>query len=390
MLRVERNFSKNTINAYKRDLEQYFKYLYMEQELKSPSDISLKHIQGYIRKLSNKGLSPKSIARIMSSIRSYHNYLSYEEIIKENPTLLVDTPKIAKKLPEILTVETISHIVESINELSIFSKRDKAIIEMLYSCGLRVTELCDLDISNIDLDGEIIVVMGKGSKERLLPLMGNLKIYLKDYLYNSRPLFRKKTNSSSVFLSKNGEKLTRMMVFNILDTHFVESHLKIKKNLSSLKQSINKNSTQGLRDLGIIELIEKYQFDLYDLFNIKIINLPKDWTTLECLNKYFYNARPRLIRKNDSGRIFLNTTLKGLGKPLSYLQLIKIFKNHIGLKISPHMLRHSFATTLLKNDADLRFVQSLLGHSDISSTQIYTHLDKTHIQKIYNKHHPRS
>ena len=279
MLRVERNFSKNTINAYKRDLEQYFKYLYMEQELKSPSDISLKHIQGYIRKLSNKGLSPKSIARIMSSIRSYHNYLSYEEIIKENPTLLVDTPKIAKKLPEILTVETISHIVESINELSIFSKRDKAIIEMLYSCGLRVTELCDLDISNIDLDGEIIVVMGKGSKERLLPLMGNLKIYLKDYLYNSRPLFRKKTNSSSVFLSKNGEKLTRMMVFNILDTHFVESHLKIKKNLSSL--------------VSISKYKSKPKFEI-------LKNRKKTITNFNPVkkNKYFYGL---------NGSIFLST-----------------------------------------------------------------------------------
>ena len=236
--------------------------------------------------MNNQGLAPKSIARIISSIRSYHNFLSSEQIIKENPALNLDTPKIPKKLPLVLSEKEISDIIKAIDDAYQFAKRDKAIIEMLYSCGIRVSELCDLETSNLIIDDDLIRVMGKGSKERLLPIGGRAKRLLNDYLIHSRHKLIKKTSSSFVFVSRNGKRLTRAMINNIL----------------------------------------------------------KKWS--------------------------LNS---GIKKP-----------------ISPHTLRHSFATHLLEGGADLRFVQALLGHSDITTTQIYTHLDKHHIKQVYKSHHPRS
>ena len=285
MLRVERNVSAHTIDAYKRDLKQYLEHL-DSNAIKSLHDISSEHIRDYVRKLNNTGLAAKSIARIISSIRSYHNFLSSEEIIKENPALNLDSPKIPKKLPEVLSEKEISNIIEAIEDSYQFAKRDKAIIEMLYSCGIRVTELCDLETSNLFFDDDLIRVMGKGSKERLLPIGGRAKRFLNDYLVNTRHKLIKKTSSSSVFVSRNGKPLTRAMINNIL----------------------------------------------------------KKW----CL-------------------------VSGITK-----------------SVSPHTLRHSFATHLLEGGADLRFVQALLGHSDISTTQIYTHLDKHHLKEIYKTHHPRS
>ena len=286
MLRVERNVSANTIDAYRRDLKQYLGYIIDDLEIKSLYNISSDNIRDYIRNLNNQGLAPKSIARIISSIRSYHNFLSSEQIIKENPALNLDTPKIPKKLPLVLSEKEISDIIKAIDDAYQFSKRDKAIIEMLYSCGIRVSELCDLETSNLIIDDDLIRVMGKGSKERLLPIGGRAKRFLNDYLIHLRHKLIKKTSSSFVFVSRNGKQLTRAMINNIL----------------------------------------------------------KKWS--------------------------LNS---GIKKP-----------------ISPHTLRHSFATHLLEGGADLRFVQALLGHSDITTTQIYTHLDKHHIKQVYKSHHPRS
>ena len=285
MLRVERNVSPQTIDAYQRDISQYLGYL-NDSGIKNLSKIKSTHIRSYIRVLNDGGMAPASISRIISSIRSYHKYLSSENILDKNPVLVINNPKLPKKLPDVLSEKEISLIIDSIDESSQFYQRDKAIIEMLYSCGIRVSEICNLEMSNLFIKDELIRVMGKGNKERLLPLGSRSRIYLDNYLLSSRLGFIKKTKSSFVFVSRNGNQLTRAMV-NII------------------------------------------------------------------LNKWVH--------------------VSGLRK-----------------SVSPHKLRHSFATHLLEGGADLRFVQALLGHSDISTTQIYTHLDKHHLKEVYKTHHPRS
>ena len=285
MLRVERNLSPRTLEAYQRDLKHYLSFI-VDKDIISLSNISQMHIREYIRSLNEKGLAASSIARIFSSIRSYHKFLSAENYVNENPTLILTSPKAPKKLPHVLMEEEISAIINAVVETFQFAKRDKAIIEMLYSCGLRVSELCALSLNNLYLNDDMIRIMGKGSKERLLPVGGRAKIFLNDYLIHCRPGIQKDKGSSSVFLSRNGNPLTRAMINNIL----------------------------------------------------------RKWSQVAGISK----------------------------------------------SVSPHTLRHSFATHLLEGGADLRFVQALLGHSDISTTQIYTHLDKHHLKEVYQTHHPRS
>ena len=285
MLRVERNVSTHTMDAYKRDINQYLMYL-GDLDIKTLSDVKSTHIRDYIRVLSDGGMAPASISRIISSIRTYYRFLSSENILDENPVLLINNPKLPKKLPDVLSEKEISLIINAIQESSQFYQRDKAIIELLYSCGIRVTELCNLEMSNLFIDEDLIRVMGKGNKERLLPLGVRSKKYLDDYIKHSRNSHIKKSGSSFVFVSRNGNQLTRAMI-NII------------------------------------------------------------------LNKW--------------------TQVSGLKK-----------------SVSPHKLRHSFATHLLEGGADLRFVQALLGHSDISTTQIYTHIDKHYLKEVYKIHHPRS
>ena len=285
MLRVERNLSPRTLEAYQRDLKHYLSFI-VDKDVISLSNISQMHIREYIRSLNEKGLAASSIARIFSSIRSYHKFLSAENFVNENPTLILTSPKAPKKLPHVLMEEEISAIINAVVETFQYAKRDKAIIEMLYSCGLRVSELCALSLNNLYLNDDMIRIMGKGSKERLLPVGGRAKNFLNDYLIHCRPGIQKDKGSSSVFLSRNGNPLTRAMINNIL----------------------------------------------------------RKWSQVAGISK----------------------------------------------SVSPHTLRHSFATHLLEGGADLRFVQALLGHSDISTTQIYTHLDKHHLKEVYQTHHPRS
>ena len=285
MLRVERNVSIHTMDAYRRDINQYLMYL-GDLDIKNLSDVKSTHIRDYIRVLSDGGMAPASISRIISSIRTYYRFLSSENILDENPVLLINNPKLPKKLPDVLSEKEISLIINAIQESSKFYQRDKAIIELLYSCGIRVTELCNIEMSNLFIDEDLIRVMGKGNKERLLPLGVRSKKYLDDYIKHSRNSHIKKSGSSFVFVSRNGNQLTRAMI-NII------------------------------------------------------------------LNKW--------------------AQVSGLKK-----------------SVSPHKLRHSFATHLLEGGADLRFVQALLGHSDISTTQIYTHIDKHYLKEVYKIHHPRS
>ena len=285
-LKSERRKSKNTLISYKRDLNQYHSYLDSELKIKSIINVTLGHIRSYVRHLNDKGMSANSIKRAISSIRVYHGYLSEKGLMKDNPAYLLEIPKVPRKLPNILTIQEIESILNSIPNKTPMAIRDLAIFELLYSCGLRVTELCDLKISHILWDSDMIRILGKGGRERFVPLGPIAKENLKNYLNRDRPvLTKKKSNVSEVFLSRNGNKLTRMMIWILL----------------------------------------------------------KKWTA---------NAN---IKKD----------------------------------VSPHTLRHSFATHLLEGGADLRSVQEMLGHADITTTQIYTHLDKEYLKQVHRDFHPR-
>jgi len=286
MLKVERNLARNSLESYERDLQQYHQYLKTELKLKTIRNVTLGHIRSFVRKLSNRGLAANSIKRAVSSIRTYHNFLSAEGHMKDNPAQLLDTPKIPRKLPNVLTIQEIDKILGIIPENAPMAQRDLAIFEMMYSCGLRVTELCDFKTSDILWDSEMIRVQGKGSKQRFVPIGPMARENLKNYLNHERNrLADKNPNVAEVFLSRNGRKLTRMMIWVLL----------------------------------------------------------KKWTESAEVKK----------------------------------------------EVSPHTLRHSFATHLLEGGADLRSVQEMLGHTDITTTQVYTHLDKEHLKEVHRTYHPR-
>lgn len=286
VLKVERNLARNSLESYERDLIQYHDFLRKELKLRSILDVTLGHIRSYIRNMNDKGLAANSVKRAVSSIRTYHNFLSAEGHMQDNPAQLLDTPKVSQKLPNILTIQEVDAVLSVIPEKAPMAQRDLAIFEMMYSCGLRVTELCDFKTTDILWDSEMIRVSGKGDKQRFVPIGPIARDNLKNYLNHERPMLADKNpNVAEVFLSRNGRKLTRMMIWILL----------------------------------------------------------KKWSEAAGVQK----------------------------------------------EVSPHTLRHSFATHLLEGGADLRSVQEMLGHSDIATTQIYTHLDKAHLKEVHKTFHPR-
>ena len=282
-LKIERNYSNNTISSYLSDLKSFDSFL--EKNRINFKELNNKHTKLFFRNLSKKKFSPRTIKRKFSSLSSYFSFLLDRRIIKNNPLNGVFTPKIPKILPEILTIEEINNIFlaaeSSKNE--ILSLRDRCILEMLYSSGLRVSEVCELRINNIQFDLDLIRFFGKGSKERIIPLTYYARKWLKKYLSESRKILssRSKRSSNYVFLSNNGLSLTRMAIW-----------LSVKKYVNSA---------------GILK------------------------------------------------------------------------------KISPHTFRHSFATHLIDGGANLIEVQALLGHADISTTEIYTHLSREFVESEYMK-----
>ena len=283
ILKIERNYSNNTISSYLSDLKSFDNFL--EKNGIDFKKLNNKHTKLFFRDLSKKKFSPRTIKRKFSSLSSYFNFLLDRRIIKNNPLNGVFTPKIPKILPEILTIEEINNIFlateSSKNE--ILSLRDRCILEMLYSSGLRVSEVCELKINNIQFDLDLIRFFGKGSKERIIPLTYYARKWLKKYLSESRKILssRSKRSSNYVFLSNNGLSLTRMAIW-----------LSVKKYVNSA---------------GVLK------------------------------------------------------------------------------KISPHTFRHSFATHLIDGGANLIEVQALLGHADISTTEIYTHLSREFVESEYMK-----
>lgn len=275
-LKLERNYSLNTILAYAKDLDLFSEFI-----KKDLLKVNSNDIRTYVKSCSS--YSARSISRLLSSLRAFYNYYERLNMISVNPIDNIDYPKLEKKMPDFLTLEEVTRLLD-INIENEFDARNKAIIELLYSSGIRISELTNMELANIDLDECIIRVMGKGSKERIVPLGDFAVDALNTYIRYYRPLLNKQ-NSTYVFLNNRGGILTRQFIFKI-----------IKRECQ--KKNINKN-------------------------------------------------------------------------------------------VSPHTLRHTFATHLLKNGADLRIIQELLGHENLATTQIYTHMSNEGLKKDYEEYFPR-
>lgn len=277
----ERNLTNDTVLSYKDDLKKINNYF----KNQSFTKLNSKDINEYLKYLNNSSLAAKSIARHISSLRSFYRFLNRNNYTDNNPMISIDSPKTIKKLPETLSIEEINLLLD-IKLTTPSDYRNKAILELLYATGIRISELVNLEFVNFDQDNELLKVMGKGRKERIIPIGDIAMDAIKNYLDNYRNIFIKKETNNFLFLNYRGKKITRQGVFKIIKS--------------------------------------------------------------ECDKKN--------IKKN----------------------------------VSPHTLRHSFATHLLNNGADIRIIQELLGHDNVTTTEIYTHLAQNELKSDYDKYHPRS
>jgi integrase/recombinase XerD len=288
-LKLERSLSANSIEAYTRDVTKLSQYLQMNMRgtQMSPMRVGAKDLQGFIEYINELGMSAYSQARILSGIKAFYKFLMVEELIESDPTSLIEGPKLGRKLPDTLDYLEIVKILEAIDLSKPEGARNRAMLEVLYSSGLRVSELVDLRMANVYFDIGFLRVIGKGNKERLVPCGKDALKFLRSYIEEIRiqvPI--QKGFESYVFLNRRGKKLTRVMVFMVI------------------------------KDLA---------------------------------------ARTGLKKS-----------------------------------ISPHTFRHSFATHLIEGGADLRAVQEMLGHESITTTEIYTHLDRDYLRSVITQYHPRS
>ena len=285
VLKLERNLSNNTVISYKNDITALLRFI-EDRNIDDPSQIDYRILSSFFKTLQEMGLSRTSAARYYSSLKGFFTYLHVNKYITANPIARVPTPKLSKILPGVLSVDEVEKVLSQPDTDSKLGLRDKAILETLYACGVRVSELIELKISSLFFDEEIIRVFGKGSKERLIPIGSSAINWVTEYLKKSRLFLEKKMKSENyVFLNNRGTKLSRM---------------------------------------GIWKIVNRY---------VKEAGIEKD--------------------------------------------------------VHPHTFRHSFATHLLEGGADLRAVQEMLGHSDISTTQIYTHIDRDYIKQVHKQFHPR-
>ena len=281
---VERGLAKNTLLAYTRDLQKYTGYL-SQRKIQNSDAVSRDHVTSFMMDLKKHGMSTTSICRHLASVKMFHRFLVRENLAKEDPTTLVDTPKLFKRVPEVLTQKEVESILQVAQKVRSAGKRDYVILELFYASGMRVSELVDLKITSINLDVGFVRALGKGSKERLIPIGRKARQALAYYYAKVRPKLLKTFETDALFLSRLGKRLSRQCVWKIV----------------------------------------------------------KDY------------ARLAGIKKN----------------------------------IKPHTLRHTFATHLLEHGADLRSVQEMLGHADISTTQIYTHVDRERLKSVHKQFHPR-
>lgn len=288
-LKLERSLSGNSVEAYVRDVTKFWQFMEMKHPGINALKASSKHLQGFIEYINELGMSAHSQARILSGVKAFYKYLLFEELIDKDPTALIEGPRLGRKLPDTLSYTEIEKLFEAIDLSTAEGGRNRAMLEMLYSSGLRVSELVDLKLTNVYFDTGFLRVVGKGNKERLVPIgrdaLKYLRIYLEEIRGRSPHKPVQKGFEPYAFLNRNGRKLTRVMIFTII--------------------------------------------------------------------------------KNLARAIGLNKT------------------------ISPHTFRHSFATHLIEGGADLRAVQEMLGHESITTTEIYTHLDRDYLRQVITDFHPR-
>jgi len=284
-LQLEKSLSVNSVDAYLRDLEKFTTYLEESRHFKTPAEVQLKDLERFVKWIAELGMTSAYQARIISGMRAFYKFCLLENIVTKDPALLLEAPRLKRSLPDVLTFEEIEEIISKIDMSKPEGGRNKAILETMYSCGLRVSEVVNLRISHLHLDVGFIRVIGKGDKERLVPVGRSAVKYINIYKDKIRPHINPlHGNEDILFLNSRGTKLSRVMIFLII------------------KDLVRKTS----------------------------------------------------IKKN----------------------------------ISPHTLRHSFATHLVEGGADLRAVQEMLGHESITTTEIYTHLDREYLRKTLEKYHP--
>ena len=286
-LKFERNFSDNTLDAYLRDIKKLREYDETQLDTVGPSNITFTHLQEFLYQLSKQKFSERSQARWVSSIKAFFNYLVEDEVREDNPATLLEGPKLGLYLPDTLSFEDIEKLVTTIDKSTDLGMRNFCMIEVLYGCGLRVSELIDLKISNINFKEFYVKIEGKGDKVRFVPLAEYTVKLIQEYINNVRSKLKiNKKHEDTLFLNNRGSSMSRVIVFVIIK-----------------------------------ELTDK----------------------------------------------------AGITK-----------------KISPHTFRHSFATHLLQNGADLRFIQEMLGHSSITTTEVYTHLNTDELRDVIINYHPRN
>ncbi|MFN8309655.1 MAG: site-specific tyrosine recombinase XerD [Chitinophagales bacterium] len=285
-LQLEKSLSPHSVEAYVRDVQKLARFLEMEQQMLSVQEVKLGHLEKFVQWIAQMGMDAHSQARIIAGVRAFYRFLLLEEVVNENPTELLQAPKLARKLPDTLSVEEINTLISAIDVSTPDGMRNKVMLETLYSCGLRVSELVELRLSSMFLNEGFIRVIGKGNKERLIPI-GSEAIRLIEMYRNEVRVHTavKKGEEDILFLNKHGKRLSRVMVFYV-----------IKK----------------------------------------------------------------------------AAVLAGIKKV-----------------VSPHTFRHSFATHLIEGGADLRAVQEMLGHASITTTEIYTHLDRDFLRSTIMQFHPR-
>ncbi|MDW8565058.1 site-specific tyrosine recombinase XerD [Staphylococcus shinii] len=284
-IQLEKGLSTNTIGAYRRDLKKYKAFIEL-QKISHIDFVDRQAVQLCLGHLHDDGASAKSLARFISTVRSFHQFALREKYAAKDPTVLIETPRYDRKLPDVLEINEVLALLETPNLSKNNGYRDRTMLELLYATGMRVSELIQIELEDINLIMGFVKVFGKGNKERIIPLGDAVINYLTTYIDTVRPQLLKRTVTDVLFLNMHGKPLSRQAIWKM-----------IKQN--GVKANINKSLT-------------------------------------------------------------------------------------------PHTLRHSFATHLLENGADLRAVQEMLGHSDISTTQLYTHVSKSQIRKMYNEFHPRA